>query len=281
MTRRKGMPVYLCNEVVRDLDFAGQCRFARETGYDGLEIAPFTLSPEPHRLDRTAVKELRAVADGEGMRLAGLHWLLSAPQGLSITEDEDDVAARTLDVAKRLIELCVELGGSYLIHGSPQQRLLARGREKEGRQRALAYFAAAAEAAAASSAVYALEPLGPTDRDGLIRTVDDAVAIIEEIGAPALTTMLDCYATGTTADILTALDRWVPRGVIHHVHFNDANQRGPGEGTLDFAAILDTLRRLNYAGASAVEPFVHLPDGPSCAARSIGYLRGIVAAQAP
>ena len=274
------MRVHLCNEVVRGLDFAGQCRFARETGYDGLEIAPFTLSPEPHRLGRAAVKELRMIADGEGVRIAGLHWLLSAPQGLSITEDDDGVAARTLDAAERLIELCAGLGGSYLIHGSPQQRLLASGREEAGRRRARAYFAAAAEAAAAAGAAYVLEPLGPADRDGLIRSVDDAAAIIEEIGAPALTTMLDCYATGATADILAALTRWVPRGVIHHIHFNDSNQRGPGEGTLDFPAILDTLRRLNYAGASAVEPFVYLPDGPSCAARSIGYLRGIAAAQA-
>lgn len=280
MTRHDSMRIHLCNEVVRELDFAGQCRFAREAGYDGLEIAPFTLSPEPHRLDRARVKELRSIADGEGMAVAGLHWLLSAPQGLSITDEDEGVAARTLDVGRRLIELCADLGGSYLIHGSPQQRLLAAGREKEGRRRALAYFAAAAEAAATAGAVYVLEPLGPTDRDGLIRTVDDAAAIMDEIGSPALRTMLDCYATGTTADILAALARWVPRGVIHHVHFNDANQRGPGEGTLDFPAILDTLRRLNYAGASAVEPFVYLPDGPSCAARSIGYLRGAIAARA-
>lgn len=274
------MRIHLCNEVVRDLDFVGQCRFARAAGYDGLEIAPFTLSPEPHLIGAATVRELRSIADGEGMPVAGLHWLLSAPQGLSITDEDDAVAARTLEVARRLVDLCAGLGGSYLVHGSPQQRLLVAGREEEGRRRALAYFAAAAEAAETAGVVYVLEPLGPTDRDGLIRTIDDAVAIMDEIGAPALKTMLDCYATGTTADILDALTRWVPQGVIHHIHFNDANQRGPGEGTLDFAAILDTLRRLNYAGASAVEPFVYQPDGQSCASRSIGYLRGIIAAQA-
>src|SRR5690606_10435842 len=126
----------------------------------------------------------------------GLHWLLSAPQGLSITEGDAGVAARTLDVAMRLVELCADLGGSYLIHGSPQQRRLAKGRETEGRQRASAYFAAAAEAAGAAGAIYVLEPLGPADRDGLIRTVADAVTIMDAIGSPALKTMLDCYATG-------------------------------------------------------------------------------------
>ena len=40
----------LCNEVVRELAFADQCALAKGLGYDGLEIAPFTLSDEPHRL---------------------------------------------------------------------------------------------------------------------------------------------------------------------------------------------------------------------------------------
>jgi hypothetical protein len=31
-----------------------------------------------------------------------------------------------------------------------------------------------------------------------------------------------------------------------------------------------------YQGIVAVEPFDYIPDGPGCAARAIGYLRGIV-----
>ena len=44
------MRIALCNEVIRELPFERQCAFARAVGYDGLEIAPFTLSPEPHAL---------------------------------------------------------------------------------------------------------------------------------------------------------------------------------------------------------------------------------------
>jgi D-psicose/D-tagatose/L-ribulose 3-epimerase len=47
-----------------------------------------------------------------------------------------------------------------------------------------------------------------------------------------------------------------------------------------FAPILRELLRLQAAGAYrgivAVEPFDYVPDGRGCAARSIGYLRGIV-----
>ena len=45
------MRISLCNEVVRDLDFAAQCALAAGLGYDGLEVAPFTLDAEaPHLL---------------------------------------------------------------------------------------------------------------------------------------------------------------------------------------------------------------------------------------
>ena len=62
------------------------------------------------------------------------------------------------------------------------------------------------------------------------------------------------------------------------MHFNDPNRRGPGEGELAFAPILAALRDGGYAGDASIEPFVYQPDGPTCAARGIGYIRGILQA---
>lgn len=270
------MRIYLCNEVVRDMDFPSQCRFARECGYDGLEVAPFTLGSAPHELSRDQRRELRAIAAGEGVEIAGLHWLLSVPAGLSITSEDDAVAAQTLQVGQRLVDLCCELGGSYLVHGSPAQRRLSPGREIEGRGRAIAYFAAVAEAAESAGISYILEPLARADT-ALINSVEEALTLIGEVGSDALGTMIDCYAAASNGeDVPALLQRWLPQGVIRHLHFNDVNKRGPGEGSLDFASILDMLRRLDYSGTTAVEPFVYLPDGPCCAARAIGYLRGLL-----
>ncbi|MEO1250323.1 MAG: sugar phosphate isomerase/epimerase, partial [Pseudomonadota bacterium] len=88
----------LCNEVVRDLDFAGQCKLAAQLGYVGLEVAPFTLSDEPHRLPDSALHSYRAIAEDHGLRITGLHWLLVAPAGLSITTDDAVLRERTTDV---------------------------------------------------------------------------------------------------------------------------------------------------------------------------------------
>ena len=74
--------------------------------------------------------------------------------------------------------------------------------------------------------------------------------------------------------------RWMPTGHVAHVQVNDPNRRGPGQGDLQFAPILAAIAQLqasgDYDGIVAVEPFDYVPDGPGCAARSIGYLKGVL-----
>lgn len=271
--------INLCNEVIRTLDFRSQCAFARAVGYDGLEVAPFTLGPTPHQLSQAAIREFRMIAEGEGIAIAGLHWLLAAPEGLSITSTDDQVWQKTTTVGSSLVRLCAELGGRYLVHGSPGQRPLEPGREIEGRARGIGYFAAMAEAAREADVAYLIEPLSGKDT-AFVNSVDDALRIIAAIGSPALGTMVDCYAAASNGeDVVALLRRWLPRGVVRHVHFNDPNRRGPGEGDLGFGAIVDALGEFGYAGAIGIEPFVYEPDGTACAARAIGYVRGLLEAR--
>jgi D-psicose/D-tagatose/L-ribulose 3-epimerase len=66
--------------------------------------------------------------------------------------------------------------------------------------------------------------------------------------------------------------------MIRHIHVNDRNRRGPGQGSDCFAPVFAALRRLDYRGTVGVEPFDYVPDGPGSAARAIGYVRGILEA---
>jgi sugar phosphate isomerase/epimerase len=72
------------------------------------------------------------------------------------------------------------------------------------------------------------------------------------------------------------VDRWLPTGRVAHVQVNDRNRRGPGEGEDRFAPVFAALNRNGYRGVVAIEPFEYIPDGPACAARAIGYVRGIL-----
>ena len=272
------MMISLCNEVLRELDFATQCALAKGLGYDGLEIAPFTLSDDPAQLPANRRAELRRIAHDHGLAITGLHYLLLAPEGLSITSPDAALRTRTSDYMRALIELCADLGGRILVHGSPKQRAVAPDQSRdEALAHATACFAAIAEAAEQAGVTYCIEPLAAPEAQ-LINTIEEAAAIVDRIGSSGVLTMIDTCAAGRgeAAPIPELIEHWLPTGKIAHIHLNDPNRRAPGQGELRFGPILRTLRRHGYAGICSVEPFVYEPDGPTCAARAIGYVRGLL-----
>lgn len=275
------MRIALCNEVIAEVPFERQCEIAARLGYDGLEIAPFTLAEDPTRLSPAQLGLLRRTASDAGLVITSLHYLLRAPAGLSITSADPDRRARTLEAMRRLCHVAADLGAGVLVHGSPDQRRLDPGGESEGRKRGIDSFAAVAEAAADAGVIYCVEPLS-RDQTAFVNTVAEAAEIVRSIDSPNLQTMIDCSSAGRTEErsVDELLGLWLPTGLIGHIHFNDPNRRGPGEGGMAFAPILAALCAFGYRGDAAIEPFVYEPDGPTCAARAIGYLRGLLEAHA-
>jgi D-psicose/D-tagatose/L-ribulose 3-epimerase len=269
------MKLSLCNEVVRELPFERQCELAAKLGYAGLELAPFTLGDETYRMPAAERAAVRRTCADAGVAISGLHWLLVAPKGLSITTADRAVWDRTVDVMRRLVELCADLGGDYLVHGSPAQR--QTGGDADAKARAETAWAAIAEDARTAGVTYCIEPLAKRETD-FVNTVAEAAEILERIGNPALRTMIDTSAAALAeAEPVAALvERWMPSGLIAHVQLNDSNRRGPGQGNDRFAPVLAALKRTGYTGWLAMEPFDYVPDGPTCAARSIGYVAGVL-----
>jgi len=271
------MKLALCNEVLAGLPLEEQCRIAAQLGYDGLEIAPFTLAESPELIDAEESRRLRRVVESSGLVVTGLHWLLVKPVGLSVTTPDAAVRQRTLEVVTRLIGLCAELGGKVLVHGSPRQREVAAGETHEvALGRLQAFLAKVADVAAAMDVVYCIEPLSERETS-LVNTVAEAAALVREVDRPGLRTMIDCSAAGQgeSQSVAELIDTWLPTGLIAHVQVNDPNRRGPGQGALRFAPIFAALQRNGYAGTVAVEPFDYVPDGPGAAAFAAGYLRGV------
>jgi len=272
--------IALCNEVIAPMSFPAQCEYAAKLGYDGLEIAPYTLSEEPHRMGAARIAAARSAAEDAGIAVTGLHWLLVKPAGLSISTKDEAVRRKTLDVMLALIDTCAELGGKYLVHGSPQQRRVEAGETRAAAMgRAQASFAAIAERAQKAGVVYCIEALS-AESTPLINTLEEAAQMVHQINSSSVRTMLDCSAAGRMEKEPPGalLERWLPKGVIAHVQVNDRNRRGPGQGEQRFAPVFASLKKHRYEGDVAVEPFDYVPDGPGAAARAIGYIRGILEA---
>lgn len=268
------MKLSLCNEVIRELPFARQCALAASLGYAGLEVAPFTFGDEAYAMTAAQRAEIRGACAGAGIAVSGLHWLLAAPAGLSITTADRAVWRKSVDVLRALVELCAELGGDYLVHGSPAQR---RVTERDDAKRAEEAWRIAASEAGQAGVTYCIEPLARPDCN-LINTLAEAADVVRRTGNPALRTMIDTLAAAheEPEPVADAIRRWMPSGLLAHVQLNDRNRRGPGQGGDRFAPVLRALQDTGYTDWIAMEPFVYEPDGPTCAARMIGYVQGLM-----
>lgn len=274
------MQLTLCNEVIRELDFARQCQLAADLGYVGLEVAPFTLSDEPCAISASDRRNYRSMAEDAGVSITGLHWLMNVPTGLSLTSTDAAVQAKTRDHMLGLVELCHDLGGKVLVHGSPDQRPISDADDqKTAEDIALEHLTHAGNAAAAAGLVYCLEPLAPVLTD-FINTVGQAWSLVERAGSPGLRTMLDTSAAwgGESQSPVQVLQDNLSSGAIAHIHFNESNRRAPGQGEHDFFPIVQTLVTNKYDGYIGIEPFEYHPDGPKAAALAAGYVQGLIEA---
>lgn len=275
------MQLSLCNEVLMPMSLEDQCAFARAAGYDGLEIAPFTLAEDPREITGRQAREIRKIVEGSGMKVTSLHWLAMAPKGISITALDAETQSTTRDVLIRVVDLAAELGATTLVHGSPQQRRLD---ENPSRQRttAIDHFSALGAHAHAQGLTYCIEAINAKECN-FINRLEQVEAIIAEAQASGLKLMLDVShaAQEESASLADIAERYWRSGNLAHIQLNAINRQGPGqsddlEGRDGIVDLIDRLAAIGYDGVLAMEPFVYVPDGPGCATRAIGYVRGII-----
>jgi sugar phosphate isomerase/epimerase len=271
------MKFAICQELFVDWDWERQCRFAAETGYTGIEVAPFTLAPRIDEVSPDRRRRLRDVARDHGLEIIGLHWLLAKTEGLHLTSPAADIRRATADYLKELARACADLGGSLLVFGSPAQRNLAPGMSREeGCDHAAEIFRAALPVLAERGVRLCLEPLTPKETN-FINTCAEALELIERIGDPHVCLHQDVKAMlGAERDPLpVVIERYA--GHVGHFHVNDTNLLGPGMGPTDFAPIFDALLKTNYAGWVSVEVFDYSPGPERIARESLSYMRRVLA----
>ena len=266
------MKFSICSEMFEDWEIRDVFDYAREVGFDGVEIAPFKLAESVNDISADERASLRAAAAKSGVEIVGLHWLLVSPKGLYITHPDADIRARTRDYFIDLVHCTADLGGDRMILGSPKQRDVMEGvtyHEAWGYARDL--LEAVAPAAEQRGVTLCFEPLAPVETN-FINTAAEAIRLVSEVDSPAVKIILDVKAMSSEAipvsDVVRQSGDWVA-----HVHANDANLRGPGFGDVDFTPIAEALRDISYDGWVSVEVFDFSIDPKETATKSLAYLR--------
>jgi D-psicose/D-tagatose/L-ribulose 3-epimerase len=99
-----------CNEMFEGWSWADTVRAIARAGYDGVEIAPFTLTEAVTDMSPAERATLRRQAEDAGIAVAGLHWLFVSPKGLHATTDDAPTRWRTTAYLRELIHFCGDLG---------------------------------------------------------------------------------------------------------------------------------------------------------------------------
>lgn len=264
----------MCNEFCEGWDFARACRLAAEAGYEGIEIAPFTLSDSVKDITEPERAELRETAARFNLDVVGLHWLLVKPEGLYINHPDDEIRSRTADYLKAEIDFCGDLGGTVMIVGSPKQRNVLESETYEAMwERTLAVFKDLAPYADSRQVTLCIEPLAPSETN-FIQTAEEARRLVEEVNHPAFQMMLDVKAMcGDVEPIPQIIHKSAP--YLRHFHANDEGLGGPGSGDTDFRPLAAALGEVGYDGWVSVEVFDFSPGPEKIATESIAYLRDV------
>ena len=262
----------ICNEVFENWPFDRVCHYVKSVGYDGLEVAPFTLAPRITDVDTARRVELRAQAADAGVQIIGLHWLLAGTEGFYLTSPNPAVRGSTAEYLVALANATRDLGGDLMVFGSPKQRSLLPGvKWQEAFEYATDTFRRAMPGIDAAGVTLCMEPLGPSETD-FINTAAEGAQLMEAVAHPNFVLHLDVKAMSSEpTPIVDIIRHYIPR--TGHFHANDPNRRGPGFGDVDFVPIFRALKESGYDRWVSVEVFDYTPDPETIASKSIEYMR--------
>jgi sugar phosphate isomerase/epimerase len=267
----------ICNEVYEGWSITNQCRSMAGFGYDGIEIAHYTLADDPADISPERRRECRDVIREEGLYFVGLHWVMVAPAGLHVTTPDEALRKRSWEHIDRLIDLCGDIAGDredcgVLVFGSPKQRGTTGGSTREEATKRFADGLAGVADHAAARKVTVLAEALPSDQCDVMLSLDEAVGIVNQINHPAIRTMFDTHnAVEEKEPHASLVDRHFD--YIEHVHVNEMDGRHPGQGDYDFKPVLQTLARRNYQGWVSAEVFDFAPGAETIAEESLTFLK--------
>ena len=269
------MKFAICQELFENWDWERQCRFIAETGYTGIELAPFTLASRISDVTPERRRELRSQAEDHGLVICGLHWLLAKTEGFHLTTNDDSIRQATTKYLIELGQACADLGGTVMVFGSPAQRSLQPGVSRaQAFENAADVFRKALPAFADRDVKIVMEPLTTRETD-FVNTCAEAVELIDLVGHPNIVLHQDVKAMlSESTPIPELIARYA--SITGHFHVNDDNLLGPGMGRTDYHPIVKALLDTGYSGWVSVEVFDYKPGAEYIAKTSIEYMRRIL-----
>ena len=235
-----------------------------DLGYDGVELG----IRNPEAVD---TQSLSRVMEQSGLRLIAIGTGQAfVDEGLAMTHAESAFREMALQRLKRQVDLA-QIFDAYVILG------LIRGNLGNQRSRRFEYFTTAllrlCDYAQTKGVTLLVEPLNRYESDFLNKGAE-VLELINTLSCENLKLLLDSFHMNIEEK--DPAQTIVSAGsLLGHVHLADSNRQYPGQGHIDFLALISTLRQIGYSSYLSGE-MLNYPDPETCILEYLNYLREII-----
>jgi protein FrlC len=260
------VPAYPLEETIK--------RIAR-IGYDGIEIGAASPHAYPKYLNKERRREIKRVLDDNGLALSSMLPAPGGGPGHNAASPSPEERRYTVDHYKEVVDLCAEWGGKVVIYVAGWQ-IFGTSR-KQAWEWSCEGLREIAKAAADRGVTMVVEPTSADSN--LVESCDDAVEMMEEVGAPNVKLMFDTihamYRNEVPTDYVYCMGK-----NLRHIHLSDVDRQPPGAGRGDFVGLVAALKEIGYDGYLTMEIGFHRRDiEPDKVARqAYEYLKPLVSA---
>jgi len=241
-------------------------------GADGVEF----MTIDPRALNLAEIRSLLTVNGLQACAVAsgGMGFVL----GLNLLHADPAIMAQAKTRLDDLIEMASEIGAPVVTIGSFRGRMA--NYPGDGRAKLIEILRSAGDRAGTRNVRLALEPLNRYEND-FLANADEGLAFLAEIDHPAVGLLLDTYHVNIEESSWTEpYKRVMEAGKLFHVHLGDNNRLPPGDGLIDFHAIVRTLYGVGYQGFLSAE-LLPKPDPDTAAERTLRTMRSVLEAEKP
>ena len=267
------MKLSICNEMFEGWSLAKTFRYVKQLGYDGIEIAPFTIAGSVEKVSKEKRNEMRKEANENKLEVVGTHWVLvTTDKNLNLFNKTGETNKEAINYLKEVVKFTGEIGGKIVVFGSPKQRSVpSREIFNQAWNSAVLAFKEIGDFAKDEGVTVCIEPLS-REQTNFINNVREANRFIEEVNHENIKLILDvrsmCDEKRPFNDIIAEGKR-----NLKHFHSNDCNGYIPGSGSADYKQIVQGLLEVGYSGYLSVEVFDFKPDPETIATKSLENLR--------
>jgi protein FrlC len=233
------VPAYTLEETIKRI--AG-------IGYDGIEIGAAAPHAYPSHLNKDRRKAIKRILDDNGIAVSSMLPAPGGGPGFNVASPLEEERREAVAQYKQVIELCSDLGGPTVMYIAGWQIYgTSRIQAWEWSRQALTEIA---KTAADFEILLVVEPT-PTDSN-LVESCDDAIEMMEQVGAKNVGLMFDTqhayYRNEVPTDYVYRMGK-----NLRHIHLSEFGRLPPGAGRGNFVGLVSALREIGYEGYLTME----------------------------